>query len=410
MGDRVAVLKDGVLQQVDTPRNMYDHPANVFVAGFIGSPAMNLLQVDAEGGTLHFGGADVPIPRETAEDAGKARPQGHRRRPARGHGHRRRGAGPQDRRQPGRGARRRRLRLRHRGRRRQAPTTSSPGSTAAQPPEKGETVNFAPKQGHVHLFSTDDRRAPQGLTRGGEQLAGHHVAHGPAAARRTQRPGAARPAVGHPAGGLAGRPAGRAAARHLPARRAVRPARRAVYAVKEIAENAGPARVRPAAPAGAARRCRRSRRSPSSPAGSTTTGEPLDPALVTRHLQFSLPYRALFSTTLRPDTANRLLDALAVLLVRLHLRASSGATARCPTRCSAATPARSRRTSSTPRPASCTATLSDGPARRTTSTSPAPTSPASCSTWRPAACCTRRSTRSRSPTWSSSATTACGTS
>ncbi|MGN6302182.1 MAG: DUF4032 domain-containing protein, partial [Angustibacter sp.] len=48
-------------------------------------------------------------------------------------------------------------------------------------------------------------------------------------------------------------------------------------------------------------------------------GNPLDPALVTRHLQFSLPYRALFSQTLRPDTATRLVDALAVLLVRLHL-------------------------------------------------------------------------------------------
>jgi len=51
----------------------------------------------------------------------------------------------------------------------------------------------------------------------------------------------------------------------------------------------------------------------------TDEGEPLDPALVTRHLQFSLPYRALFSHTLRPDTLNRLLDALAVLLVRAHL-------------------------------------------------------------------------------------------
>ena len=48
-------------------------------------------------------------------------------------------------------------------------------------------------------------------------------------------------------------------------------------------------------------------------------GEPLEPALVTRHLEFSLPYRALFSSTLRPTTAVRLLDALAVLLVRLHL-------------------------------------------------------------------------------------------
>ena len=43
MGDRVAVLKDGLLQQVGTPRELYDHPDNVFVAGFIGSPAMNLV-------------------------------------------------------------------------------------------------------------------------------------------------------------------------------------------------------------------------------------------------------------------------------------------------------------------------------------------------------------------------------
>ena len=42
MGDRVAVLKDGYLQQVDTPQNLYDHPTNVFVAAFIGSPSMNL--------------------------------------------------------------------------------------------------------------------------------------------------------------------------------------------------------------------------------------------------------------------------------------------------------------------------------------------------------------------------------
>src|SRR5688572_13886181 len=48
-------------------------------------------------------------------------------------------------------------------------------------------------------------------------------------------------------------------------------------------------------------------------------GEQLEPVLVTRHLKFSLPYRALFSHTLRPDTMNRLLDALAALLVRMHL-------------------------------------------------------------------------------------------
>ena len=51
---------------------------------------------------------------------------------------------------------------------------------------------------------------------------------------------------------------------------------------------------------------------------SSADGEPLEPALVTRHLQFSLPYRAVFSQTLRPDTATRLLDALSVLLARLH--------------------------------------------------------------------------------------------
>ena len=46
MGDRVAVLKDGVLQQVAPPRELYDHPANEFVAGFIGSPAMNIFPAD----------------------------------------------------------------------------------------------------------------------------------------------------------------------------------------------------------------------------------------------------------------------------------------------------------------------------------------------------------------------------
>ena len=51
----------------------------------------------------------------------------------------------------------------------------------------------------------------------------------------------------------------------------------------------------------------------------TPEGLPLDACLITRHLQYSLPYRALYSQTLRPDTAQRLIDALAVLLVRLHL-------------------------------------------------------------------------------------------
>ena len=54
MGHRVAVLKDGVLQQCDTPRSLYDNPANAFVAGFIGSPAMNLI-----GGTISEAGVAI---------------------------------------------------------------------------------------------------------------------------------------------------------------------------------------------------------------------------------------------------------------------------------------------------------------------------------------------------------------
>jgi multiple sugar transport system ATP-binding protein len=154
MGDRVAVLKDGILQQVDTPRNMYDNPSNVFVAGFIGSPAMNLLQVDAEGGTLHFGGATMPIPRETAEVADKA----GRKITV--------GVRPED------------MDIVPEG---QGLTTeinlveelgadayvygtaqvdNKPYDIIARvdgrkPPAKGETVHFAPKQGHLHLFSTE---------------------------------------------------------------------------------------------------------------------------------------------------------------------------------------------------------------------------------------------------------------
>ncbi|CAL9299808.1 ABC transporter ATP-binding protein [Streptomyces griseoincarnatus] len=64
MGDRVAVLKDGLLQQVDTPRNMYDKPANLFVAGFIGSPAMNLVEVPVADGGVKFGNSVVPVERD----------------------------------------------------------------------------------------------------------------------------------------------------------------------------------------------------------------------------------------------------------------------------------------------------------------------------------------------------------
>jgi multiple sugar transport system ATP-binding protein len=49
MGDRVAVMRKGELQQVDTPQNLYDHPVNLFVGGFIGSPAMNMIEAKLEG-------------------------------------------------------------------------------------------------------------------------------------------------------------------------------------------------------------------------------------------------------------------------------------------------------------------------------------------------------------------------
>ncbi|MCR6493407.1 ABC transporter ATP-binding protein [Cellulomonas sp. P24] len=64
MGDRIAVLKDGLLQQVGTPRDMYDTPANVFVAGFIGSPAMNLGTFPVLDGLAQVGSAKIAVPRD----------------------------------------------------------------------------------------------------------------------------------------------------------------------------------------------------------------------------------------------------------------------------------------------------------------------------------------------------------
>jgi multiple sugar transport system ATP-binding protein len=75
MGDRVAVLKDGVLQQVGTPRSMYNDPKNVFVAGFIGSPAMNLLELEVHDDAIQFGSHRLRVPREAAVEADRA---GHR--------------------------------------------------------------------------------------------------------------------------------------------------------------------------------------------------------------------------------------------------------------------------------------------------------------------------------------------
>ena len=67
LGDRVAVLKRGVLQQLATPRELYDNPGNLFVAGFIGSPPMNFLPATVEGTTLKLPFGSVQIPPEKAE-------------------------------------------------------------------------------------------------------------------------------------------------------------------------------------------------------------------------------------------------------------------------------------------------------------------------------------------------------
>ena len=160
MGDRVAVLKDGLLQQCDTPRHMYDHPKNVFVAGFIGSPAMNLLELEVTDGGVKFGNAVLPIPRADLASAGRTVTVGVR---------------PED------------LVLADSGH--GLPITVDVveelgadayiyGSTkehqvategdnelakpfiarvdGRQPPEKGSVINLAPKEGHLHVFNTEN--------------------------------------------------------------------------------------------------------------------------------------------------------------------------------------------------------------------------------------------------------------
>ena len=72
MGDRIVVMKDGIVQQVDTPQNLYDFPCNMFVAGFIGSPQMNLLDAtlhkDGDAYYLDLSGDKVILPKEKTAD------------------------------------------------------------------------------------------------------------------------------------------------------------------------------------------------------------------------------------------------------------------------------------------------------------------------------------------------------
>jgi multiple sugar transport system ATP-binding protein len=149
MGDRVAVLKDGLLMQCDTPRRMYDHPDNVFVAGFIGSPAMNLLDLSATEGGLQFGDTTWPVERDVLAAAGRKLTLGVR---------------PED------------LELGEHGIPCTVQMVEELGADAyvfatldgagddhlvvarvdgRRPPMKGETVHFTPKEGHVHLFHAE---------------------------------------------------------------------------------------------------------------------------------------------------------------------------------------------------------------------------------------------------------------
>lgn len=152
MGDRVAVLDRGVLQQIDTPRRMYDHPKNVFVAGFIGSPAMNLFDSKLTDQGVEFGGAVLPVDRATLSGTDQTSVTV--------------GVRPED------------LELVSDekgvaieidlveelgadafvyGRRAGADETDKPFIArvdARRPPAKGETVHFRPAEGHLHLFDT----------------------------------------------------------------------------------------------------------------------------------------------------------------------------------------------------------------------------------------------------------------
>lgn len=151
MGDRVAVLKDGLLMQVDTPRNLYDKPKNVFVAGFIGSPAMNLLELPVVDGGVQFGGTVYPVPRNVLEEAhGQTVTLGSR---------------PEDLETVGAGE----------GLQVEVDVVEELGADAyvyghttldgkshdivarvdgRRPPMKGEAIYVRPQSGHVHLFDT----------------------------------------------------------------------------------------------------------------------------------------------------------------------------------------------------------------------------------------------------------------
>ena len=158
MGDRVAVMKDGLLQQVDAPRALYDSPVNAFVAGFIGSPAMNLIEGTLASDGVMIGSTLVAVPRalQTAAGAGPVT-VGLRPEALELAGERRWDPG---RRQPGRGVGLRGLRLlpargeregrHHRGARRDR--ASRP---ARRPQASGDKIDLHVKEGSMLLFDPE---------------------------------------------------------------------------------------------------------------------------------------------------------------------------------------------------------------------------------------------------------------
>ena len=70
MGDRIAIMNAGILQQVGTPGEIYDHPANLFVAGFIGSPTMNFVPATTQNGTAKASGFEVKLPKAVSAAKG----------------------------------------------------------------------------------------------------------------------------------------------------------------------------------------------------------------------------------------------------------------------------------------------------------------------------------------------------
>ncbi|WP_346623531.1 sn-glycerol-3-phosphate ABC transporter ATP-binding protein UgpC [Blastococcus montanus] len=147
MGDRVAVLKDGLLMQVGKPRELYDRPANAFVAGFIGSPAMNLFTLPRAEGGVRFGDEIYRVPREVLGQSADSSVQV--------------GVRPED------------LDVSDRGLAVDVDVVEELGADAyvygrttldgtehlitarvdgRRPPQRGEVIHVAPRQGHVHLF------------------------------------------------------------------------------------------------------------------------------------------------------------------------------------------------------------------------------------------------------------------